>query len=317
MPLLLLALISLCAAGGATVIARRLQRSPAVRPVAPMASTEGARVLERHPRMRRAVRSRVEPATATGLALSVALLVLIAGGLVTGILAVELRSNPSRFGLDARIGDWAHQHATAFSTHGLDAVTQLGATATVIVLAAVLAIAETLRRPDRWIVPFLVLVLGGEHLLSTATKELVDRARPTLNPIAETLGPSFPSGHTTAAAAFYAAAALLLGRGRGARVRSLLAGAAVGIAVAVACSRVLLDVHWVSDVAGGLALGWAWFAVCAIAFGGRLLRFGATAEAVERRAAEANLTVPPTGSQLPDVGLEPELEPAGELPRRG
>jgi hypothetical protein len=27
----------------------------------------------------------------------------------------------------------------------------------------------------------------------------------------------------------------------------------------------------------GLALGWAWFAACSIAFGGRLLRFGATA----------------------------------------
>ena len=34
----------------------------------------------------------------------------------------------------------------------------------------------------------------------------------------------------------------------------------------------------------GLALGWAWFAVCAIAFGGRLLRFGAPAEAAGGRA---------------------------------
>ena len=51
-------------------------------------------------------------------------------------------------------------------------------------------------------------------------------------------------------------------------------------------SRVLLDVHWLSDVIAGLFLGWAWFAVCAIAFGGRLLRFGAEAEklaAVEPR----------------------------------
>jgi undecaprenyl-diphosphatase len=58
----------------------------------------------------------------------------------------------------------------------------------------------------------------------------------------------------------------------------LLAAGAVGVAVAVASSRVLLDVHWVSDVVAGVALGWAWFALCAIAFGGRLLRFGAPAE---------------------------------------
>ena len=61
-------------------------------------------------------------------------------------------------------------------------------------------------------------------------------------------------------------------------MRAALIGGAVGIAVAVASSRVLLDVHWLSDVIAGLFLGWAWFAVCAIAFGGRLLRFGAQAE---------------------------------------
>ena len=45
-------------------------------------------------------------------------------------------------------------------------------------------------------------------------KELADRARPTLNPVAATLGPSFPSGHSATAAAFYAGAALLLARRR-------------------------------------------------------------------------------------------------------
>ena len=64
-----------------------------------------------------------------------------------------------------------------------------------------------------------------------------------------------------------------------------LAGVAVGIAVAVAASRVLLDVHWLTDVLGGLALGWAWFAACAIAFGGRVLRFGAAAQAAGSRSS--------------------------------
>jgi membrane-associated phospholipid phosphatase len=50
----------------------------------------------------------------------------------------------------------------------------------------------------------------------------------------------------------------------------VIAGA-IGIAVAVAASRVLLDLHWLSDVVAGLALGWAWFALCAVVFGGRLL----------------------------------------------
>ena len=99
---------------------------------------------------------------------------------------------------------------------------------------------------SRWIVPFVVAVVAGEELVANVIKDIVDRARPTFNPAAATLGPSFPSGHTTTAAAFYAAAALLLGRGRPRLVRALLAGGAVGIAVAVAASRVLLDVHWLT-----------------------------------------------------------------------
>jgi hypothetical protein len=37
-------------------------------------------------------------------------------------------------------------------------------------------------------------------------------------------------------------------------------------------------------VIAGLALGWGWFAVCAIAFGGRILRFGVAAETAARVA---------------------------------
>jgi undecaprenyl-diphosphatase len=68
----------------------------------------------------------------------------------------------------------------------------------------------------------------------------------------------------------------------------------VAIPVTVASTRVLLDVHWLSDVIGGLALGYGWFALCAIAFGGRLLRFGAPAE----EAADAAREAPPSGSPI-------------------
>jgi membrane-associated phospholipid phosphatase len=75
----------------------------------------------------------------------------------------------------------------------------------------------------------------------------------------------------------------VIGRDRSPRARAVLAGIAVAIAVGVAGSRVLLDVHWFSDVVAGLALGWTWFAVCAVAFGGRVLWFGAPAAAASSR----------------------------------
>ncbi len=126
--------------------------------------------------------------------------------------------------------------------------------------------------------PFLLVVVAGNGILTTSVKHLVDRVRPALNPVAETLGPSFPSGHSSWSAAFFAAAALLLSRGRPRRTRAVIAGVAAALAVTVAGSRVLLSVHWLSDVIAGVALGSAWFAVCAVAFGGRVLRFGVAAE---------------------------------------
>src|SRR5262249_45207795 len=146
--------------------------------------------------------------------------------------------------------------------HALQRITDLGDTRIVVTLLIVVAVVESIRVPSRWIVPFLLAVTIGNHLATNAVKDLVERARPTLNPIAETLGPSFPSGHSSTAAAFYAAVALLIGRRRGHVARTVLAALAVGIPVAVACTRVLLDVHWVSDVVAGLALGWGWFALC-------------------------------------------------------
>src|SRR4029450_10902713 len=127
---------------------------------------------------------------------------------------------------------------------------------------------------------FFVVVVGGQFLLSNLIKVAVERVRPDVPPLHVVNGPSFPSGHATAAAATWAAVALVLGRGASPRVRAALDGVAVAIAVAVGCSRVLLGAHWTSDVLGGLILGWIWFGVCAVAFGGRVLRLGAPADAV-------------------------------------
>jgi undecaprenyl-diphosphatase len=72
-----------------------------------------------------------------------------------------------------------------------------------------------------------------------------------------------------------------LGRRRTSATKAILVGSAVGLAAAVASTRVLLGVHWFTDVLAGLLVGWAWFALCSIAFGGRLLRFGSPGRQAE------------------------------------
>jgi undecaprenyl-diphosphatase len=294
MPLLVLLIVALTA--GLTV-GFATWRYPK-RPAAASPTTAAARTLGEsigsHRRVRALVETRLDPAAATGLAMTVAFVLAIGGGLLLGALAYLVRSNTDLLAIDRGVAKWGNRHESPTSMHVLNDITQLGSIYTIVVLCIVLAIAETIRERSVWVIPFIAVVIGGEELVTNTVKQLIDRVRPTFNPVAATLGPSFPSGHSATAAAFYATAALLLGRWRPRLSRAVFAGLAVGIAVAVAASRVLLDVHWLSDVIAGLALGWAWFAVCGIAFGGRILRFGATAEVTAQAMDET--TVEPSAA---------------------
>ena len=283
----LLVLVIVASATAGTVAALSWRWAGVAGPTA-LSSMDVARkagaAIRRHPGRGKALAARLDPQAATGLGLSLALLVILGGGVLFAVLAYLVRGNTDLVRFDNSVANWGDRHASPFTTDGLNAITHLGEPVVVAGLAAALAVVETVRTRSRWVVPFLFIVIAGNGILTTTVKDVADRVRPALNPIAETLGPSFPSGHASWAAAFLAAAALLLSRGRGRHARAAIAGVAAGLAVMVAGSRVLLDVHWLSDVIAGLALGSAWFSICAIAFGGRLLRFGAAVDEAARVA---------------------------------
>src|SRR6478609_6234552 len=284
MPLLLLLIIAISSGLAAAFLTRLYPRGTVAPPVVEMAHEAGRHATG--PAARRALRAaRLDPEKATGLALTLAVAVVLVGGVVLALLTVVVRSTDVLAGLDTSAAEWGDRHATAWSHDAITLITNLGGTWTVVITAV--AAVDVARTRSRWVVPFLLAVMVGDTLLTEAIKALVDRARPELEAVAATLGPSFPSGHTSTAAASWAAFALVAGRWWGPRAWPALAGAAVGIAVAVAVSRVLLDVHWLTDVLAGLCLGWAWFAACAIAFGGHVLRFGATAQAAGDGGVEA------------------------------
>lgn len=286
MPLLLLLLIALLA-GLAAAFLTRLYPHRAVAPPVVELALEAGRHAGGARGWRAARAARLHPEQATGLALTLALVAIVAGGVVLAVLALVVRSTDVLAGIDSSAAEWGDDHASAWSRDGLELVTSLGEWAPLLVVGAIVVLVELKRTRSRWVLPFLLVVVFGDKLLTESIKQLVDRARPAIEPVAATLGPSFPSGHTSTAAAAWAAFALIAGRWWGRRAWPALAGIGVGVAVGVAASRVLLDVHWLTDVLGGLALGWAWFAACAIAFGGRVLHFGAAAQAAGQGGSEA------------------------------
>jgi membrane-associated phospholipid phosphatase len=291
-PLLVLALASILVGGCVLLLGLLLPQHVRPRSTLGVARDLGRKAHGRST-FRRSLLLRLDPATATGLMLCAALAFILASGILIGILALLAREHSGLLSIDRSAAAWSHDHASGFATSSLNLITDLGTTWAVVALALILGTIEFLRTRNLWVAPFLVALLAGEGLLTVSVKDVVRRVRPTLNPVAHTLGPSFPSGHSATAAAFYAGAALLLGRHLRRTGRALLAAVAAGIAVAVAASRVLLDVHWLSDVIAGLALGWSWFLVCTIAFGGTLLRYGATANTL-KQATATGAARPPT-----------------------
>ncbi|MET1003309.1 MAG: phosphatase PAP2 family protein [Acidimicrobiia bacterium] len=268
------------------IVTMSVLHAPALDPASPRATAAIVRrEVRRHATLQRFIRARVDPQIATGLVLTLAIGAVVIGGAIVGLLLWMVRANTGLARSDRGVATWGASNASDATTSILRAITDLGGTRFVVLAAIVVALIE-MRRVPSWTVPvFVTVVVAGQNLVTNLVKELVDRARPDIDPLAGFSGASFPSGHSAAAAAAYMAFALLLGRRRSQPVQALLAGAAAAVAVAVAASRVLLGVHWLTDVLAGLALGWAWFALCAIAFGGRLLHFGAPVEIAERADA--------------------------------
>ncbi len=125
-------------------------------------------------------------------------------------------------------------------------------------------------------------VIGG-WLANTGLKLLVGRDRPQIVPhLTEAGGESFPSGHSFSAAVVYIGMAIAFAAlSRRHSVRYTLIGTAMVLSAMVAWSRVMLGVHFPSDVTAGW-LGGAGWAFLAAALLYKPARSAADSDAAER-----------------------------------
>lgn len=138
------------------------------------------------------------------------------------------------------------------------AVTDLGSVRILVPLAVLVGVVLWYRGMTLLVAvaPAMALAVGGA--LAAAGKHFVGRARPPADVrlLAET-DASFPSGHATDSAALYLAIGLVLAvvvfRRPLARLAVFVVGAA--LAAVVGASRLVLGVHWPTDVVAGWAIG--------------------------------------------------------------
>jgi undecaprenyl-diphosphatase len=111
---------------------------------------------------------------------------------------------------------------------------------------------------------FIFLASAGGWVLNWVLKGLFGRPRPEVVPhLREVVSSSFPSGHAlTSAAVYLTLGALLMRIAKGRVAKYYCIAIAMFVTFLVGCSRVLLGVHYPTDVIAGWLIGMSWALLC-------------------------------------------------------
>jgi undecaprenyl-diphosphatase len=123
------------------------------------------------------------------------------------------------------------------------------------------------RRGEAGLGMLLIVVALGSQLVNSIAKDGYDGPRPTAgSPIDLPSSSSFPSRHAMTGIAVFGLLGLILARELSTRTGRVAAiAAAFAFGALIGASRVVLNVHFLTDVLGGTALGLAWLAGCLLA----------------------------------------------------
>lgn len=177
-------------------------------------------------------------------------------GLVLVVLAIKIsedvlggESGP----VDNAVLLFIHSHVPGTMTPFFSAITVTGSAKFLFPVTAFLTILLLLGKRSSEALLLSVSVISAA-LLVFIIKTMVGRHRPTLWETEYYWGSSFPSGHTLAVAAFATAATLLVLKVRPASLWIVMAAAFLWIFL-VGLSRLVLGVHWPTDVLAAACIG--------------------------------------------------------------
>jgi undecaprenyl-diphosphatase len=213
---------------------------------------------------RRAVRRRegLDPAARALLRPTTAAAIVVVTLLVATAIAVEVREQAGLTVFDAALASDLRQNLPRPLLNAIAMLTHVGDSIVVVPVSIVVFIALLVRRHWQLAVAWAV-TLVGTATINHALKAWFQRARPLHDHgfIVEN-SYSFPSGHASSSMVFYGMLAYILLVLCPPRLHRPIVVAAVAMITLVGISRILLQVHYFSDVMAGYATGLAWVTLC-------------------------------------------------------
>lgn len=198
----------------------------------------------------------VQAALATGL-------VLLAGQ-AFGTIALRVGDPGQLAGFDTALAASLALEASMPTLHAFATLTRLGDTAVITVACIVLAVLLW-RRGHHGLAVTWVVAIAGNALLNVGLKAVFERSRPLHeHGVAVAQGWSFPSGHSSGSVVVWGMLAYLALRLLPARWHLPVVVAAACLAFSVGFSRIVLQVHYFSDVLAGFCSGLAWLTLCIV-----------------------------------------------------
>lgn len=216
------------------------------------------------------VRARFDPGGRYGLRITLVAIAIVLVAVPFSSLTFQVLADGPITRLDGqvanRLNQWVHESTVAVEV--LEAISWLGRPVWFYVLIGATCVYLWQHGRRKRLMIFLVVTSLGGGIVDSVVKILVDRPRPVVDhPVATAFGKSFPSGHSMSSLVCYGALMLVflpVFRSRSAR-RAVVVATSL-LVLAIGCSRLLLGVHFVSDVVGGYVLGAAWLVGAVAAF---------------------------------------------------
>ncbi len=221
-------------------------------------------VRRRHPRLYRFLTRRISLVAYLGLNIALGLALLLAGVALLGPHMEDISAREDVVRFDRILVAALDQHASDRTLQVFTAVTRLGDEPALAVIAALGTLVLLLRRHWTATTAWVVTMTGGA-LLNLLLKELIRRDRPEVaQAVLDAPGWAFPSGHAMGATIAYGMLAYLFLRLGHKHWASPVLVFTVALVLLIGASRVVLQVHYFSDVVAGFIAGIGWLLLCIV-----------------------------------------------------